>query len=363
MHVNKNAVGKAISDPNLTAEKLAVFDVIEDIVSNAEYVGSGKYVKHSTKQKNVTRYDYFETDVTINGEPYLVTFDVEVVPGKNNYRTHKIINEISLMPLLSGEVGPVPTALKTEPSLFKNNIPQREENSNSNISKAAETEREEQEKIALANKIKEDLRIAEENEVEKTIAQQEKLSNIQKLVDDGIVPQEELETAKIKAEENIKEAENRQANLEYQNIDKDSGAVRQSIINDGKGKVIENIENFAAKKGYKVKYYSADADTAGNGFIEGDVIYLNVQDEKVMIKTAVHEIIHGLKGNNLENFDRMSREILNYAESNRHLLEVVENTIKAYTNPESIAYSSILDENGNISADKLSEEVLCKLCE
>ena len=35
-----------------------------------------------------------------------------------------------MIPLLSGEVGPVPTALKTEPSLFKNNIPQNEGNSN-----------------------------------------------------------------------------------------------------------------------------------------------------------------------------------------------------------------------------------------
>lgn len=96
--VNKNAIGKIVSDPNMSAEKLAVIDNLEDVIKNSEYVGSGDYVnyKNLEKNKNVTRYDYFETDAKINGQDYVVTFDVEVVPGKNNYRTHKVINEINL---------------------------------------------------------------------------------------------------------------------------------------------------------------------------------------------------------------------------------------------------------------------------
>ncbi|MEG3030050.1 MAG: hypothetical protein RR827_06585, partial [Oscillospiraceae bacterium] len=94
--INKNAVGKVVSDTNLSAEKLAIFDVIDDVVENGEYVGSGSYAQHGGKTKNVVRYDYFETPVAIDGKKYLATFDVEVVPGKNNYRTHRVINEINL---------------------------------------------------------------------------------------------------------------------------------------------------------------------------------------------------------------------------------------------------------------------------
>ena len=108
--VNKNVVGKTISDPNLTVEKLAVFDVLNEVVENAEFVGSGEYIQHSSRQKNVIRYDYFETDCIINNIPYIVTFDVEVVPGKNNYRTHKVINKINLTRISDGEAGPVPAA-------------------------------------------------------------------------------------------------------------------------------------------------------------------------------------------------------------------------------------------------------------
>lgn len=107
--VNKGVIGKVVSDKNMSAEKLAVLDSIDDVINMADYVGSGNYVSHSSRAKtNVIRYDYFETPVTINGLPYVVSFDVEVYPGKNNYRTHKVINEINLTQ--SGEVGPVPTA-------------------------------------------------------------------------------------------------------------------------------------------------------------------------------------------------------------------------------------------------------------
>ena len=84
--------GKVISDPNLTAEKLALLDNLPQVVQNGEYVGSGEYVHHGSKIKNTIRYDYFETPVTINGQDYIAKFDVEVLPMANNYRTHQLIN-------------------------------------------------------------------------------------------------------------------------------------------------------------------------------------------------------------------------------------------------------------------------------
>lgn len=133
--LNKKAVGKVLSDKNLSPEKLAVFDVIDDIVSNGEYVGSGEYVsKNSKTRKNVTRYDYFETPVKINGQDYIVTFDVEIHPNVNTYRTHKVINSIDLKPTSSADVGPVPTAKDVTLGLSTNTIPQNENGVNSSIS-------------------------------------------------------------------------------------------------------------------------------------------------------------------------------------------------------------------------------------
>lgn len=49
--INSNVPGKVISDPNLTAEKLALLDILPQVVENGEYVGSGEYVQHSSKKK------------------------------------------------------------------------------------------------------------------------------------------------------------------------------------------------------------------------------------------------------------------------------------------------------------------------
>ena len=84
---------------------LAVLDVLPEVVRNAEYVGSGEYVQHHTKQKLTVRFDYFETEAEIGGKPYIVSFDVEVFPNQNNYRTHKI-NKIELSPTSNAAPGP-----------------------------------------------------------------------------------------------------------------------------------------------------------------------------------------------------------------------------------------------------------------
>lgn len=139
--INKRAIGKVISDPNLSVEKLAVLSDIENVIENGEYVGSGAY-EQKAKQKLTVRFDYFETPVTINGKEYIAAFDVEVFPNTNNYRTHKVIEKMDLIPLSDADVGPVPTANETAPtsraigvesSPSDISIPLNSENSNKNI--------------------------------------------------------------------------------------------------------------------------------------------------------------------------------------------------------------------------------------
>lgn len=96
--LNTNVIDKVISDPNMSAEKLAVFSEIENIVKNAQYLGSGEYIAHGAKTKPAIRYDYFEAQATIGGNEYTVSFDVEVYPDRNNYRTHRVINNLELTP-------------------------------------------------------------------------------------------------------------------------------------------------------------------------------------------------------------------------------------------------------------------------
>lgn len=110
--VNKTVPGKIVSDPNLTAEKLALLDILPEVVRSGEYVGSGEYVPHGRRQKQTVRYDYFETPVEINGKRFIACFDVEVEPNANNYRTHKLI-EMDLKESLPLDTGPAPAATET----------------------------------------------------------------------------------------------------------------------------------------------------------------------------------------------------------------------------------------------------------
>lgn len=107
--IGNKVLGKVISDSSLTAEKLALLDNLSDVVRNGTYVGSGEYTQHSGKDRPAIRYDYFETPISINEESYIAKFDVEVVPGANNYRTHQVV-KMDLTPTEASLVGPEPTA-------------------------------------------------------------------------------------------------------------------------------------------------------------------------------------------------------------------------------------------------------------
>ena len=133
--IGNKVLGKVISDTKLTPEKLALLGNVSEVVQNGTYAGSGEYTQHSGKDRPTIRYDYFETPVSINGESYIAKFDVEVVPGANNYRTHQVV-KMDLTPTEASLVGPEPTASSaasspvegTRPLNANDNIAQKEKN-------------------------------------------------------------------------------------------------------------------------------------------------------------------------------------------------------------------------------------------
>lgn len=126
VNLNKKSVGKIVSD-GTKENNIAFLSVVDDALKNADYVGSGAYVPHGSKTKNTVRFDYFESDVRINGEDYIARIDVEAFPDVNNYKTHNV-EKIELIPKSAADVGPQPTAVDLESTLnqsipnFQNNV-------------------------------------------------------------------------------------------------------------------------------------------------------------------------------------------------------------------------------------------------
>ncbi len=52
--IGNKVPGKVINDPNLSAEKLALLDILPQIVTNADYIGSGEYDAAGKKVLPVT---------------------------------------------------------------------------------------------------------------------------------------------------------------------------------------------------------------------------------------------------------------------------------------------------------------------
>lgn len=125
VNINKKSIGKIVSD-GTKEQNIAFLSVIDDALKNAEYVGSGSYVPHSSKQKKTVRFDYFESDVKLGGEDYIAKIDVEAFPDVNNYKTHNV-EKIELIPKTGADVGPQPTAADLK-STLKQSIPDSAEN-------------------------------------------------------------------------------------------------------------------------------------------------------------------------------------------------------------------------------------------
>ena len=128
--LNPNIAGKVASDPRMTSEKLAVFNMIDQLVANGKYVGSGNYNKNRSKAGDVTRYDYFETPLTIDNQPFIATFDVEVHRDRNNFRTYRVIDEIDLKQVDAVHQSFPGSGVQTSSGLSDNSIPQTNGNSN-----------------------------------------------------------------------------------------------------------------------------------------------------------------------------------------------------------------------------------------
>ncbi len=115
--INNGVPAKVISDVNHSPEKLALLEILADVVKNGEFVGS------TNGKKKVVRYDHFETAVTIHGKPYLVLFETEVYPGANNYKTHRLIS-MELAPQTDGVTGTPPAPSVEAPTPYAKRIPQ-----------------------------------------------------------------------------------------------------------------------------------------------------------------------------------------------------------------------------------------------
>lgn len=113
--INTKSIDKIVSDKHLSAEKLALIECLDEIIANATYVGSSAFDRIHKKAKDTIRFDYFETPVKINNENFIVSFDVEVFTSANNYKTHKVINEMDLVLTNSADVDPVSTAPEGHP--------------------------------------------------------------------------------------------------------------------------------------------------------------------------------------------------------------------------------------------------------
>ena len=92
--INRSAANE-LSKFGVNVNDAIVLENIDDIVANGRFLESGNYDRHGSKNRNVLRYDYFESFIVINGAPKRVTFDVEVYKRVNNYKTHGKLHEIS----------------------------------------------------------------------------------------------------------------------------------------------------------------------------------------------------------------------------------------------------------------------------
>ena len=144
--VGKSVVGKTIYEGALVPEKFVVFKNLKQIIETANYVGSSQYIPHGSKKKDTVRFDHFENVFEIDGDPYLVKFEVEVFPGTNNYKVHRV-EKLEVTKRKTEEKSNLTTdtakhktaAVEKDNPLFENSIPQNAQNGkNDNSEKIVE---------------------------------------------------------------------------------------------------------------------------------------------------------------------------------------------------------------------------------
>ncbi len=311
--VGRKVVGKVVSDANLTAEKLAILEDVENVIANAEYVGSGEYEQKSTKEKNVTRYDYFETPVFVNGKDYIASFDVEVYPNTNNYRTHKVINEMDLIPVSTADVGPVPTAAEMVSSPSSSSIPQNAEKSNRELNAKLTIQDGEVTTPQSNPGFDSSPRVPQRVYTGEPFAEPAEGSDTSSTASGPSSTQEE--------------------------------GIRRSKL--GSAKAVADILSSA----YGVKFAEYSAEDGLNGYYDPETrtIYVNQESDEPVLATISHELLHDLKVNDPGAFYTL-RQIVNQ--------DMNLTSFEAYKKSLLAAYDAIGKDYSGMTETELYEHVL-----
>ena len=320
--LNKNVIDKVISDKNLSAEKLAVFDVIDDVVQNAEYLGSGEYVPHGNHIKEVIRYDYFETPMEINGTPYTVSFDVEVLPGRNNYRTHRVINNLELHPV-SGET-------RSSTGLHKQSTAPNEQGGQAlSAVRTAYSEADTGPAPAAAERFS----LPDSNN--NIPAERKTVNGVPLPIAGGATVQSE----------GSRQA--RQRALE-------TGTVSEELL--------DYTERMAQRSGRQLEYVF-EPDSQIGGSVDDTKVTINLANPDHAFSTAVHEVGHTMKIGSPQQWASFEQAMLRLADSSPEMESIARGVVDAYLSENSRGLRSMQTEDGSLNEAALNEEISLKLAE
>ena len=356
--LNTKVISKVISDPHLTAEKLAVFRHIENVVRNAEYLGSGQYTAHGAKTKPATRYDYFETQAIIGGQEYTVSFDVEVYPDRNNYRTHRVVNNLELSPAADGtnntkKERPPVSAVQTAYSgadartiqaaaergfVPYNSISQTGENATGFSGPAAERT---SDVSAVPPALNPAPRLYIRAEVQGMSAREvrenyDAIQESMRLWDKNgeLLQSAETETAR-----------------------------RMALETGRAGKTdLDWLEHLAGTAKMELQYVFQPGSGV-QAAVQGRRITVNLGGEGYAFGAAVHELGHSMKAADAKAYAKFESAVLRLAQSDAALEQIARQTAADYLSPDSPARAGLLDAQGNIDAAALNEEISLRLAQ
>lgn len=103
----KNLINKVVSDPNLSAEKMAVLGQIEQVVKRSDYTESSGVDRATQRKDEVIRYDYLTSNAAINGTNYNLKLVVEVYEKHNKLKTY-LLKDMEMTPTTLLTAGTVP---------------------------------------------------------------------------------------------------------------------------------------------------------------------------------------------------------------------------------------------------------------
>ena len=356
--LNTKVISKVISDPHLTAEKLAVFRHIENVVRNAEYLGSGQYTAHGAKTKPATRYDYFETQAIIGGQEYTVSFDVEVYPDRNNYRTHRVVNNLELSPAADGtnntkKERPPVSAVQTAYSGADART----------IQAAAERGFVPYNSIAQTG----------ENATGFSGPAAERTSDVS-AVPSALNPAPRLYTrAEVQGMSAGEVRENYDAIQESMRLWDKNGELLQSAetetarrmaLETGRaGKTdLDWLEHLAGTAKMELQYVFQPGSGV-QAAVQGRRITVNLGGEGYAFGAAVHELGHSMKAADAKAYAKFESAVLGLAQSDAALEQIARQTAADYLSPDSPARAGLLDAQGNIDAAALNEEISLRLAQ